>query len=36
MLYPGLAITLVVVGCNLLSDGLRDVLAPPSNADRTR
>ena len=28
MFYPGLAITLVVVGCNLLGDGLRDVLAP--------
>jgi peptide/nickel transport system permease protein len=28
MLYPGLAITLVVVGCNLLGDGLRDVLDP--------
>ena len=27
MLYPGLAITLVV-GCNLLGDGLRDVLDP--------
>ncbi len=28
MLYPGLAITLVVAGCNLLGDGLRDVLDP--------
>ena len=28
MLYPGLAITLVVVGCNLVGDGLRDVLDP--------
>ncbi len=28
MIYPGLAITLVVVGCNLLGDGLRDVLDP--------
>ena len=28
MLYPGLAITLIVVGCNLLGDGLRDVLDP--------
>lgn len=28
MLYPGLAITIVVVGCNLLGDGLRDVLDP--------
>ena len=28
MLYPGLAITLVVIGCNLLGDGLRDVLDP--------
>ena len=28
MLYPGLAITLVVVGCNLIGDGLRDALDP--------
>jgi peptide/nickel transport system permease protein len=28
MLYPGLAITLAVVGCNLVGDGLRDVLDP--------
>ena len=28
MLYPGVAITLVVVGCNLVGDGLRDVLDP--------
>jgi peptide/nickel transport system permease protein len=28
MIYPGLAITFVVVGCNLLGDGLRDVLDP--------
>ena len=28
MLYPGLAITVVVAGCNLLGDGLRDVLDP--------
>lgn len=28
MLYPGLAITLVVAGSNLLGDGLRDVLDP--------
>ena len=28
MLYPGLAITLVVIGFNLLGDGLRDVLDP--------
>ena len=28
MIYPGLAITIVVVGCNLLGDGLRDVLDP--------
>ena len=28
MLYPGLAISLVVVGFNLLGDGLRDVLDP--------
>ena len=28
MIYPGLAITLIVVGCNLLGDGLRDVLDP--------
>jgi peptide/nickel transport system permease protein len=31
MLYPGLAITLVVVGCNLMGDGLRDVLDPKLN-----
>lgn len=28
MLYPGLAITVVVMGLNLLGDGLRDVLDP--------
>ena len=28
MLYPGLAISLVVIGFNLLGDGLRDVLDP--------
>jgi peptide/nickel transport system permease protein len=28
MLYPGLAITLAVIGSNLLGDGLRDVLDP--------
>ncbi len=28
MLYPGLAITLVVIGFNLVEDGLRDVLDP--------
>jgi peptide/nickel transport system permease protein len=28
MLYPGLAITLTVVACNLVGDGLRDVLDP--------
>lgn len=28
MLYPGLAITLVVVGFNLIGDGLRDALDP--------
>ncbi len=28
MLYPGIAITLVVVGFNLVGDGLRDVLDP--------
>lgn len=28
MLYPGLAITIVVVGCNLVGDGLRDALDP--------
>lgn len=30
MMYPGLAITLVVLGCNLLGDGLRDALDPRS------
>lgn len=28
MLYPGLAISIAVAGCNLLGDGLRDVLDP--------
>jgi peptide/nickel transport system permease protein len=28
MVYPGIAITLVVMGCNLLGDGLRDALDP--------
>jgi len=28
MMYPGIAITLVVLGCNLLGDGLRDALDP--------
>lgn len=28
MVYPGLAITLAVVGSNLVGDGLRDVLDP--------
>ncbi len=28
MIYPGLAISLVVLGFNLLGDGLRDVLDP--------
>ena len=28
MLYPGLAITVTVVACNLIGDGLRDVLDP--------
>lgn len=30
MLYPGVAITLVVLACNLLGDGLRDALDPRS------
>lgn len=30
MIYPGLAITLVVLGFNLLGDGLRDLLDPRS------
>lgn len=30
MIYPGLAISIVVLGCNLLGDGLRDVLDPRS------
>jgi peptide/nickel transport system permease protein len=33
MMYPGIAITLVVLGCNLLGDGLRDALDP---RDRVR
>ena len=28
MLYPGLAITITVVACNLVGDGLRDILDP--------
>lgn len=32
MIYPGLAITIVVIGFNLLGDGLRDVLDPRLNA----
>ncbi len=28
MMYPGIAITVVVLGCNLLGDGLRDALDP--------
>lgn len=28
MLYPGMAITLTVIACNLVGDGLRDVLDP--------
>ncbi|MEO5739443.1 MAG: ABC transporter permease subunit, partial [Vicinamibacterales bacterium] len=28
MIYPGLAISLVVIGFNLLGDGLRDILDP--------
>ena len=28
MIYPGLAISLAVVGFNLLGDGLRDTLDP--------
>lgn len=33
MLYPGLAITITVVACNLLGDGLRDVLDPRLRRD---
>jgi peptide/nickel transport system permease protein len=33
MLYPGLAITLTVVACNLVGDGLRDVLDPRLRRD---
>lgn len=32
MMYPGIAITLVVLGCNLLGDGLRDALDPRQRA----
>lgn len=28
MIYPGIAISLAVLGCNLLGDGLRDILDP--------
>jgi peptide/nickel transport system permease protein len=34
MVYPGVAISLVVIGFNLLGDGLRDVLDPWSSAHR--
>jgi len=34
ILFPGLLITLTVLGFNLLGDGLRDVLDPRSNAVR--
>jgi peptide/nickel transport system permease protein len=34
ILFPGLLITLTVLGFNLLGDGLRDVLDPRSNAAR--
>ncbi|MBA4157373.1 MAG: ABC transporter permease [Gemmatimonadetes bacterium] len=34
MLYPGLAISLVVIGFNLLGDGLRDVLDPHLSTPR--
>ena len=33
MLYPGLAITVTVVACNLVGDGLRDVLDPRLRRD---
>lgn len=35
MIYPGIAISLVVIGFNLMGDGLRDVL-DPRTGDRTR
>ncbi len=35
-IYPGLAVTLTVVGCNLLGDGLRDYLDPQYVAARGR
>jgi peptide/nickel transport system permease protein len=31
--FPGLAVTLAVVGCNLLGDGLREALDPRSAAE---
>jgi peptide/nickel transport system permease protein len=31
--FPGLAVVLAVMGCNLLADGLRDVLDPESRYD---
>ena len=34
--FPGLAIVLAVVGCNLLADGMRDVLDPSSRARTQR
>jgi peptide/nickel transport system permease protein len=32
-IFPGLAIAIVVLGLNLLGDGLRDVIDPRKNAD---
>ena len=33
--FPGLAIVLVVLGCNLIGDGLNDVLNPRRDAVTT-
>jgi len=33
--FPGLAIVLAVIGCNLLADGLRDALDPEARYDST-
>jgi len=36
MIYPGLAISLVVIGLNMLGDALRDVLDPRLRGSQTQ
>ena len=36
MIFPGAALTLAVLGCNLLAEGMRDVIDPKSAWARTR